>query len=434
MPRFGRRHYGTALADQIVSSASNFLVGVAVGRFGGAEQLGNYSIVFVIWLIVIGLNRAALTEPLVIFTDDLDDRSTLAKAARAQFSVALLMGGVLLLLGAGFVSAGVDLGRTVLALALALPILFAQDFWRAVGFGVHRPVLALVNDTVFIVVQLALTGLFIALDLTTAAWFILAWAGGAGAGALVGFLQFRTRPSVRPSFDVVREHWATSRWMVADYITLTGVRELQLLLVSLLLPRPDAGGLRAAESLMGPSVVVKLSGGNVGLPVMSREYREHGYRRLMHVANRFTLWVSLAQWLYCAGMLVFGPWLITTVYGEEFAQYDWVVYVIALQYAIGVVNFGPSIAVKVAAMMNRMWLMRTLLAAITLPAAVFIAARYGLVPTVWFSVATAALMVIANYSVFLPSIHDRLWPGDRATVPWHETTTPEADEHVRNRG
>ena len=56
---------------------------------------------------------------------------------------------------------------------------------------------------------------------------------------------------------------------------------------------------------------------------------------------------------------------------------------------------------------------------------------FCLVAYVYFA---ACLMVIANYSVFLPSIHDRLWPGDRATAPWRETTTEEADEHVRNRG
>ncbi len=429
-----RARHSAAVADQIVSSASNFLVGIVIGRFAGIDELGTYAIAFFLWLILIGLNRSVLTEPLVIFTDDLETPDRLKSASRSQLLLALYLAGFTILISALAYVLGNDVWRTTLVLAIALPVLLAQDFWRAVGFGVHRPILALVNDIVFIVVQFALTIAFIVVGYTTAPWFVVAWAVGAMAGALVGFLQFGVRPLVVPSSVEIRRLWAQSRWMLGDFITMIGARELQQLLVALILPPADVGGLRAAESLMGPSVVIKLSGGNIGLPTMTRSYRQSGYSGLMAVANRFTFWVSGAQWLYCLVMVLIGPQLMVVLYGDEFSDYGWLIYVLSLQYAITATHFGQSIAVKVAEMARQMWVMRLFVSLTTLPISVFLAARFGLVAVVWFNVWVAVLFVVANYAVYLPKWHERFFKP-RPRYPWHdEHSTEGVADHVRNRG
>lgn len=429
-----RLRFGAAIADQIVSSASNFLVGVVIGRFAGVDQLGTYAIAFFFWLIIIGLNRSVLTEPLVIFSDDLESSDRLEAASRSQLLLALYLAGCTMLVSAGAYALGSDVWKTLLVLAVALPVLLAQDFWRAVGFGVHRPVLALVNDIVFIVVQFALTIAFIVAGYTTAPWFVVAWAIGAMAGALVGFAQFHVRPLVVPASDEIRRLWHQSRWLVGDFVTMIGARELQQLFVALILPRADVGGLRAAESLMGPSVVIKLSGGNIGLPTMTRNYRQHGYSGLMASAHRFTVWVSGAQWLYCLVMVIVGPQLMVVLYGDEFSDYGWLIYVLSLQYAISATHFGQSIAVKVAEMARQMWVMRIFVSVTTLPVSVFLAAQFGLAAVVWFYVWAAVLFVVTNYAVYLPKWHERLFKP-RPTYPWRdEHSTEGVADHVRNRG
>jgi O-antigen/teichoic acid export membrane protein len=429
-----RRRLGAAVADQIVASASNFFVGVVIGRFAGVDQLGTYAIAFFLWLILIGVNRSVLTEPLVIFSDDLETPSRLKSASGSQLFLALYLSGFTGLLTMAAYALGSDVWRTTLVLTVALPVLLAQDFWRAMGFGVHRPVLSLVNDIVFIVVQFALTIAFIVAGFTTAPWFVVAWAVGALVGALVGFHQFRVRPIVVPSSDELRRLWANSRWLFGDYLTLIGARELQQLLVALILPRPDVGGLRAAESLMGPSVVIKLSGGNIGLPTMTKSYRQSGYRGLMTMASRFTFWVTGAQWLYGLAMVLVGPQLMVILYGNEFSDYGWLIYVLSLEYAIGAVYFGQTIAVKVAGMARQMWVMRLFISVTTLPVSVFLAARYGLVAVAWFGVWMSVMFVVSNYAVYLPKWHERLFKP-RPRYPWQdEPSTEGVADDVRNRG
>jgi O-antigen/teichoic acid export membrane protein len=420
-----RRYIGSAATDQIVASASNFLVGVVIGRVGGSVELGNYSIAFFVWLILIGFNRAALTEPLIIFSDDLDHRHRLREAARAQLAVAVTLAAGLVAVALVLRASGIGLWSTMLALGLALPALFAQDMWRAVAFGVRRPERALANDVAFIVVQLGLTGVLIGFGVTSAPAFIAAWGTGALAGALVGFTHFRVRPPLRMRTSELRRLWKQSRWLLGDFVTLTGIREMQMLLVALILPRADAGGLRAAESLMGPSTVVKLTGGNLGLPTMTHEFRQGGYPALVASANRYTLWVGGAQWLYCLVMVLVGPELLVLLYGETFTGYGYLVYAVAAQYAIGVMSFGPTIAVKVAELSDRMWLARTVVGVFTVPLSIVIAARHGVGPTAWFAVVTAGALVVANYAVFIPAAR----PPD----PSHRSAPPSRTRSATSR-
>ncbi len=89
-----------------MSSGSNFLVSVAVGRFGGATELGGFAVALFVWLAIIGINRAVLTEPLIIVEPDFDSPVNLRRALAAQLAVALALGAVVGAVGAGAADGG----------------------------------------------------------------------------------------------------------------------------------------------------------------------------------------------------------------------------------------------------------------------------------------------------------------------------------------
>ena len=54
----GRRRILLTFSDQAVSSASNFVTGVAVARLAGVARFGDYMLTIMVWLIVVGVHRA----------------------------------------------------------------------------------------------------------------------------------------------------------------------------------------------------------------------------------------------------------------------------------------------------------------------------------------------------------------------------------------
>lgn len=403
----GRRPTPAAFAvtDQLVSSGSNFLVSVAVGRFGGATELGGFAVALFVWLAVIGINRAVLTEPLIIIESDLDSPVNLRRALAAQLAVGLVLGAVVGTVGLGLVLADVSgIGGPLLALGVVLPVLLTQDLWRALSFGVHRPERALVNDLVFTAVQVVLMGALIVAGCTSSPWFVIAWGVGAAAGVVVGMVQFRARPARRPRTELLREMWPMSRWLLRDFATLFGAREAYLLVIAAFVTGAEFGGLRAAESLVGPAYVILLSGGNVALPGATRAFREHGCAGLARYSRRVNIVVGGAQFAYSALLAIFGPWLMVTIYGAEFEPYTYLVWFAAARCAIAVIPFGASIAIKVAGLAREMFHARLWVTIISVPTAVVVSAVFGLEGAAVASLGLAALLVIAMYRVYLPGV------------------------------
>jgi len=180
-----RRRAALTVTDQVVSSGSNFATGVAVARLSGISQFGQYMVVVVFWLVLVGLHRALITEPMVVTSradDDLGVRLADGLAAEAVYGAAACV-----VVGAGAAAAlatGHSLGGPLLALSLWLPGLLVQDYWRAMAFQQARPSLALANDLVFVAVQALAVVVFALVGWRTVGYMIGAWGLGGLAGAI----------------------------------------------------------------------------------------------------------------------------------------------------------------------------------------------------------------------------------------------------------
>ncbi len=148
----GNRDLVLTATDQILSSTSNFVLGVLIGRLAGPGPFGAYILAFTVWLVVVGVHRALVTEPIVISRAlDGDRQSVLRRGFEADLLLAgglgvavALAGVVVALTGSG------DIGVSLIVLAVVLPALVAQDYWRAMAFALHRPGVALANDAIFV--------------------------------------------------------------------------------------------------------------------------------------------------------------------------------------------------------------------------------------------------------------------------------------------
>ena len=115
----GRRRILLTFSDQAVSSASNFVTGVAVARLAGVARFGDYMLTIMVWLIVVGVHRAVITEPIIVTGGQGggDRRATLAHGLTAELLLAAAASAVVATSGLGISLLGADLGRTMLALA-----------------------------------------------------------------------------------------------------------------------------------------------------------------------------------------------------------------------------------------------------------------------------------------------------------------------------
>jgi len=396
-----RRRAALTVTDQVVSSGSNFATGVAVARLSGISQFGQYMVVVVFWLVLVGLHRALITDPMVVTSRDADDlRSRLAHGLAAEVVYGCAAGLVVALGGALALAGGHSLGGPLLAMSVWVPGLLVQDYWRAMAFQQARPGDALANDMVFVVVQAVATLVFALVGWRSVGYMISAWGMGGMAGAAYGFRRFPAISNPAEGWRMLGRLWHQSRWLLADFGTGYLTDQATLLLAAALLSSVAFGGFRAATTLIGPILILLLAEMNLGLPEATRRACSDDPDALPHFARRLSAVTFTCVAAYGVLVSLAGGPLLRIVYGAGFVTFSPLVTLGALAYAVASLSTGEGIALKAGGRMTLVWRARLLIGVVSLGSMVVLVRWLGVVGAGWSSVVTGACWTISIQVVY----------------------------------
>jgi O-antigen/teichoic acid export membrane protein len=273
---------GWGVADQGMSSLTNFAVNIYVAHRLGAASYGAFVLAYVTYHFALNASRGLSSDPLMVrfsATDLASWRGAVASATGTATATGLVAGVVVLgvtpLLGG-------STRLAFLALGLTLPGLLLQDCWRFAFFAHGRGVLAFLNDTVWAV---ALFASFAALRVTghdTLFWIVFAWGASAACGAAIGPLQARVLPRISATRQWLATHWDLAPRYLAEGTLNSATAQLVTYSIGVLLGLAAVGAVQAASLLMGPYMVMLWGLGLVLMPEAVRISRE-SLGRLRHL-------------------------------------------------------------------------------------------------------------------------------------------------------
>jgi O-antigen/teichoic acid export membrane protein len=289
----GLSRAGWGLADQALSSLTNFALGIFVARTVGVEEFGAFSLVFAVYLLLMSVCRAFPMEPLQIRYSGQPDETIRSASRRAVGSVfAIGVAASIALLPIAFAFGG-SIGGTLLALAVTLPGLLVQDAWRSAFFAWHRGSSAFANDLLWALVMV--TGL---VWLTTqgagtamAATFI--WGISATLAAIFGIWQTRVVPDPRRTLDWWREHIDLGPRFIAEVLSRIAGTQVALYGIGLAAGLAALGSLRAAQLVVGPVQILFLGIGLIAVPEGVRAL-SHSRGRLVRLAVLMSVGLAIA--------------------------------------------------------------------------------------------------------------------------------------------
>ena len=286
MPETPRRHgvvqavrrLGWGVADQGISSLSNFALGLFVARSFGASNFGAFTLAYITYTFVINAARGLATDPLLVrYSGDATRRWR--RATSAATGTALIVGVV-----AGSVCIVVGLllpnpvGPVFVALGIGLPGLVLQDSWRFTFFASGRGLSAFINDLFWtVLLVLALVVLHSTGD-GSAARCLLVFGGTAALAAVLGAVQARVLP--RPARVVwwLRSHYQISVRYLVENLTISGASQVRSYVLGAAAGLAAVGYVRASEILMGPFLVVLMGISQVAVPEASRVFHRNSGR------------------------------------------------------------------------------------------------------------------------------------------------------------
>ncbi len=271
--RQASRRLTWGIADQGMSTLTNFVLSIFVARTLGAAQFGAFSLAYVTYGFAINASRGLSIEPLLIRFSGTDLR-TWQRATAGSTGTALLVG---LATGVCALAAGALVGGTTglafLALGLTLPGLLLQDSWRYAFFALGRGHHAFINDTVWAAIQIPALALLKMSGHANVFWFVLAWGVSAAVGAAVGALQARVVPNLAAVTQWLARHRDLGPRYVAENTGGNAATTVQSYGVSYILGLAAVGYIQAAGVLMGPFKIIFFGMGMITIPEAARILR-----------------------------------------------------------------------------------------------------------------------------------------------------------------
>lgn len=402
------------LADQLLSSASNFALGVLIARTGGPDALGAFSIAFLAWLAIMGANRALVAEPMIIMERGEGSESVADRGLSSTLLVGAAAAAALVLIGVALHFLGFP-QMALLALTPWIPSLLAQDYFRWMAFRLQRPEQALVSDVVFVAVQATATWGLFAFGQPSVGAFIGTWGVGATVGAVVGFAICGGRVHiVRHGASHLGKLWSRSRWLLAEFTTSFVAAQGYLILLPILLSTREFGFYRAGSSLITPIALLFTVTLTVGLPESVRRLRTEGSSGVRAHAGKLTAAVVVLTFGYCGFVALAAPTLLPFVYGAEFAGASIITVLTAISYVISSTYVGYCIALKTVRRFQHLWMLRMVSATTSIIAIVLLAKSFGLVGAGFASIIADTVYAAGAFALYYCTFTQagRLGPAD----------------------
>ncbi|HKG51395.1 MAG TPA: hypothetical protein VKB14_13225 [Actinomycetales bacterium] len=349
-----RAHAVTGL-DQALSSASNVLAVVLVGRASSADEFGRFALAYAVLTVMVGLNRAYLANRISLSSSNEEARAATATATGGILSIAPAI--VLLVWAIARVSGGA--GSLVLIVALVAPVVCLQDLLRFGSVASHRPGVAVLSDgiwTAFLAVPLML-GMS-----PKPAQAVAIWAVGAVVAALVGLARLGLRPRVVEGWRALRHHDPVGRSLLFGRMATSAASLVAISASAAILGAAAAGSLRGASTLLGPLNVMFSLVPLTLTPVLIRRPRSGDLKACAAVALGL---LSLVLVWGGALLLLLPPELGTKVLGSSWAGARSVLPFTVLEYCSMSCTASILLAARLRGNARGIALQQTVLAVVT---------------------------------------------------------------------
>jgi O-antigen/teichoic acid export membrane protein len=318
LTRKAGRRLSWGIADQAVSSLTNFAVNIVIARELGAVQYGAFSLAYVTYGFALQASRGLATDPLLVRFSG-TDVPTWRRAVASCTGTATVTGlatGICVLAAAAVLSGPARLA--FLALGLTLPVLLLQDSWRFAFFALGRGGQAFLNDVVWAVALLAGLALLRETGHANVFWFVFAWGAAAGAGAAVGPLQARVLPRLSRTWEWLSRQRDLGPRYLMEGTANSAAAQLRNYGLGFILGLAALGYLQAANTLMGPFQIIMAGMGLVALPEAARLLRRSP-RHMLLFNVLLSAGLTLAGLAWAVVLLIalprgLGDWLLGPIW------------------------------------------------------------------------------------------------------------------------
>lgn len=320
------RNAALAFADQIITSGSNFLTGVIVGRALSIGDFGEFSLGMTLMIFSLVLQDTLLATPYTYHLHkeaDHERRRGLRAGNMIQSLLLAIACGVLLIASRTIDfsgQAGNSFYAVVTSLGFSLPLIFLREGLRRQFFAEFRFLDAVKLDLLVSGAQFFLIFIFWMAKFLYPATVFAAMALAAGVGVVTALYHKRSDFDFK-DMNVLRDTRANilyGRWLIAGSACHLGSLYTYPWFVYLMHGREEAGAFAACFAIINLFNPFVLGFNNYFRPKIIKARIDHGAEAMDAQVRRACMLLGLLALAASVFLWLFGGLLVNLVYGDEF--------------------------------------------------------------------------------------------------------------------
>jgi len=409
----GKKALGKALSvsvlNQVVSSGTNFVLGIYLVRILSPAEFGLYGIGFAISLFYFGIGHFLFLTQMVVHMPDRAPEDRLPYAGRmfllvALFCTATLFLFTLLLMAGGFIWESVvrhaEFASAIMAASIAYLL---KDFFVRHAYNVRRETWALIIHGAIacvIAILLWLHHLLVtSFSVGTALWiYALAQLSGAIIGYLLARLPLEGH-QMNALFGDLREAWHGGKWASITNLALFARAQSHTIVAAALLGPVGVAKLNAARLLVTPAVMLTPALSQVAMPRLAAVRGQQGMSHLMRLGQWVTSALLVVALLYSTILLFGYDFIVDKVLGENYQDLFLITVLWCLYTCLLALRNGAEIIGQVLKKFKRLSSANTYSAIVSLIATYWLTVGYGLSGALIGLITGEAVLILLAYSI-----------------------------------
>jgi O-antigen/teichoic acid export membrane protein len=314
-----------SLLNQVISSGSNFAVGVYLARTLPLHDYGIYGICYGICMLYVGVGNAIILTQMLVTMAEVDAPQQTAYASQMLQSVlilgvlSLLLVGVTLLAAFLFDPGLADYFPTIAAVALMSILFLCKEFFIRYAYIMRVERLAVWVSGLAV----AVLGVGLAIERAagvplTVVHVLLLSAAGMAIGALIGYRNspLRIPPDVRGSVTAFIASWQHGRWALGGVAVSWVQSQTYTYVLAALLGPTGVGQANAARIFVSPFSFLIPAVNQIAMPRLA-DLRQAQPHLVMRVGLQLTAGLLVLAILYSFVLLQSLPMVADLILGRQ---------------------------------------------------------------------------------------------------------------------
>lgn len=381
------RLFSSAVLDQALLSATNFLVGLLLIRYSSDADYGQYVLAFNGLLLLTSFQGALIGGPLMVLAPKKspeEQRAMVAELYRRVMGFCLRATPILLLLlpiVAWLAGQTLEFALLVAAFIVAAHAAIEREYLRSALMIYARPNAVLAADTVYALVLAATALLAILLVRPAAPAAVLGIAVASWIGARVAHASFGKQPgwSTQPAPLALSQVLPLGYWAAAGSLIYWLFYQGYSYLAAIKLDVAAVAALAATRLLLMPVNLLATGVRQVLMPTAVGWYRDYGIWQLVRRIFIVSLGVLLLMAIYDAALWLLRDWIIDSVLQKDIADRNLLLGLWILIFSLAVVRDQVMMVFLIRERFRAMTQLTAACAVVSLLSSWFAMGQYGVV-------------------------------------------------------